>query len=746
MVAGTQQQSQQLLQTQPPQQQQLPISAEEEALKRNTDCVYFLASPLTCKKGSECEYRHSEYARINPRDCWYWLNGNCLNPKCSFRHPPLDGLLGTQAAPSVPSVGSGPPSSQAAAASAAAGTQNSSKQPVSCIFFQKGYCNKGDKCVFLHGPNSTHSMKVPQPSAPTFVSEPSIVKKAFGGLQKCTQEQRIPQANSSKLVVPPTKANNTLKVENAPSRNGVSFERVAPSVKAFDDKSLRFKTVNTPVINGNLTSRSSRSHIVNVSDDNSFQNGKDADEYLRESSPGFDVLVDDELRDPEYFHGEDQFGQGHDGRNVNLVDEYDMEKSADYGAAAEIDRERLRDSRGYDSYDHMQGQYAWDQHRVSSERLLVGPAQFDRRGYRKSHSPDNINESDLRHRLSKHRRVDGLRSVISHDHAVNNHVDDRNYRGSSRRDSHQKSQHEGALGGRLRGRIKLPGGSSTNSGDLPFDREFDRSRSRGRLSPSRPQISTNHGRFRDRLKGIAQDDYSNQDRNFRGLRPRRDDMDDESIDFSGPKRLSELKVGRVTETKEQSHLGKRKNTRMEASQHSEDLSFEGPKPLSEILKRKRGGADSAAFRSGNSVTEEDNQRENRKSNQGDFKGTRSAVSKQGNSVLSNEGESKSTTAEVVGIEDKGSNVLSSETPNANDEVEDGMIYDETIDQEFEAEDHGEYDYEQGEEGEFDGENVEGPHQQASPLPPSLTSNLEWLHEPETLLAIQPDTHKTSPQA
>lgn len=53
MVAGTQQQPQQLpLQAQPQQQQQLPISAEEEALKRNTDCVYFLASPLTCKKVS----------------------------------------------------------------------------------------------------------------------------------------------------------------------------------------------------------------------------------------------------------------------------------------------------------------------------------------------------------------------------------------------------------------------------------------------------------------------------------------------------------------------------------------------------------------------------------------------------------------------------------------------------------------------------------------------------------------------
>ncbi|XP_062106293.1 zinc finger CCCH domain-containing protein 17 [Humulus lupulus] len=714
MVAGTQQQPQQLqLQTQPPQQQQQPISAEEEALKRNTDCVYFLASPLTCKKGSECEYRHSEYARINPRDCWYWLNGNCLNPKCSFRHPPLDGLLGTQATPSAPSVGSGPPSSQTATASVAAGTQNSSKQPVPCIFFQKGCCMKGDKCAFLHGPNSTPSMKVPQPSAPTFGSEPSIVKKAFDGLQKCTQEQRIPQANSSKLVGVPPKANHTLKVETAPSRNGVSFERITPSVKAFDDESLRCKTVNTPVINGNLTSRSSRSHIVNVSDDNSFQNGKDADEFLRESSPGFDVLVDDELRDPEYFHGEDQYRRGHDGRNLNSMDEYDMEKPADYGTAADIDRERFRDSHGYDSYDHMQGQYAWDHHRVSSERLLVGPAHFDRRGYRKSHSPDNIIESDLRHRLSKHRRVDGLRSVINHDHAVNNHVDDRNYRGSSRRDSHQKSQHEGPLGSRFRGRIKLPGGSSSvNSGDLSLDREFDRSRSRGRLSPSRPQISTNQGRFRDRLKGKAQDDYSNQDSNFRGLRQRRDDMDDDSIGFSGPKRLSELKVGRVTETKEQSHLGKRKNTRMEVSQHSEDLSFEGPKPLSEILKRKRGGAESAAFGSGNSVTEEDNQRENREINQGDFKGNRCTVSKQGNSALSNEGESKSATAEVVGIEHKaeGSNVLSSEAPNVNDEVEDGMIYDETIDdQEFEVEDqaHGEYDYEQGEEGEYDGENVEG---------------------------------------
>jgi hypothetical protein len=27
-----------------------PLTPEEEALRRSTDCVYFLASPLTCKK------------------------------------------------------------------------------------------------------------------------------------------------------------------------------------------------------------------------------------------------------------------------------------------------------------------------------------------------------------------------------------------------------------------------------------------------------------------------------------------------------------------------------------------------------------------------------------------------------------------------------------------------------------------------------------------------------------------------
>ncbi|XP_057777781.1 uncharacterized protein LOC130996291 [Salvia miltiorrhiza] len=88
--------------------------------------------------GSECEYRHSDIARVNQRDCWYWLHGSCLNPKCAFRHRPLEELGGP--ASNVPNA--------------------FTKPAVACVFFQKGHCLKGDWCPFLHAPN-TKAIPVP---------------------------------------------------------------------------------------------------------------------------------------------------------------------------------------------------------------------------------------------------------------------------------------------------------------------------------------------------------------------------------------------------------------------------------------------------------------------------------------------------------------------------------------------------------------------------------------------------------
>ncbi|KAK2456125.1 protein EARLY-RESPONSIVE TO DEHYDRATION 7, chloroplastic [Trifolium repens] len=46
-----------------------------------------LVPKLSNKQQQKCEYRNHEIARLNPRDCWYWLSGNCLNLTCALRHP-----------------------------------------------------------------------------------------------------------------------------------------------------------------------------------------------------------------------------------------------------------------------------------------------------------------------------------------------------------------------------------------------------------------------------------------------------------------------------------------------------------------------------------------------------------------------------------------------------------------------------------------------------------------------------------
>ncbi|CAK7326915.1 unnamed protein product [Dovyalis caffra] len=682
-------------------------SAEEEALKRNTDCVYFLASPLTCKKGSECEYRHSEYARVNPRDCYFWLNGNCLNPKCGFRHPPLDGLFGTQ---TTASAGSSLPPPHTASAAATHAPHNSGKQAVPCIFFQQGICLKGDRCAFSHGP--THaSNKVSQPMAPTLGTDALPPKRFLVAFKKAVEATPVSKPVS--------------KAEIGPARNSAGVVRNVVPPKSMDGVVPRYKAENLPPeVNGN-SSRSNRLHLPHVADDHVIQNGKDADEYLRESSPGFDVLVDDELRDSDYYHGEDQFGRtrGHEGRNLNSVDDYDMGHSADYGSLPD-DQETYRDPRGYDSYERIQGQHAWEQHKASSERKLVAPAHLERRGYSKADCPEHIEESDLRYRLSKQRRVNGLRSVVSNDFVPDNHVEERGYRGSSRRDSHHLPSHESSISSRLRGRIKLPGRSPNEGGDLRAGREIDRGRNRGRSSPAMSLISSQQGRLRDRMEARVEEDY-NEGRNIRvGPRVRRELIDDKDTDFAAPKSLAELKGGKNADGKLQQSLGKRKYLEDHPPSDT-DLAFEGPMPLSEILKRKRG-AEAAGFgsRISSVITDSNNQNERRQSlvinSNEEVAETQSGISSlkdNDSSQMLKDKEPKFATDGAIGTEEENIEIAhgqSSQLPNPSKiETEDGMVADDGIeDHEYEGGDQrdGDYEYEQVDEGEYnyeEGENIDG---------------------------------------
>ncbi|XP_019059200.1 PREDICTED: zinc finger CCCH domain-containing protein 17-like, partial [Tarenaya hassleriana] len=529
-------------QQQPQKQPAAAATAEEEALKRNTDCVYFLASPLTCKKGSECEYRHSEYARVNPRDCYYWLNGNCLNHKCGFRHPPLDGLLGNQGGtPAGPSPAQAPLSA--------------GKQAVPCVFFQKGMCIKGDRCAFVHVPIPATNKMQQQPMEPAPSSEPQSSKKPF---EKVTEEKKFPSANLSKGAAP--------KVTNSGRGDSRRVERYVPQHRGFETVGQK-KAVGVPLFTGG--SHSTQLLQAHGSDDKiSFQNDNEPNDVLREASPGvdvgedFDVLVDNELRDSECYHGEDRYGRrGQDGRNS--VNEY----HPDFNDVPDGDAEAYR---GFDRYNHMQDrQYAWDHPRASAER----EDHLERRVYSTDEKSDHIPESDLRHRLSKHRRGNGPISDVGCE-------DGPDYSERGFADPRKDPLQESFISSRLQGRIKLPG--RVNGGDGHFERGSRWGRNRSQLSPGR------QGRFRDRIRGNVEENHCNDQERVTTCPPwmRRREMEDErNYDFPAPKRLAELRSRKEESKAERSHR-KRKSSEDHRRQESHD-SFVAPLPLSEILKRKR---------------------------------------------------------------------------------------------------------------------------------------------------------------
>ncbi|XP_039012387.1 zinc finger CCCH domain-containing protein 17-like isoform X1 [Hibiscus syriacus] len=673
-------------------------SAEEETLKRNTDCVYFLASPLTCKKGSECEYRHSEYARINPRDCYYWLNGNCMNQNCGFRHPPLDGFLGTQVA--APAASSMPSSHISVTPTPTAYNQgvsyNPRKQAVPCVFFQKGLCLKGDWCAFLHGPSTSN--KSPQPPAANITAtEPNSYQKTFGAAESSQLHKFLP-TNVSKTVGVHPEGKPAPKVGAASTRNDTTVGRSVPHPSGMDEELPQRKgTYTTSVVNGSAMGRSNRLHQLHVSDEPSCHDGKETDEFLRESSPGFDVIVDDEHGDSDFYHSEERYGgaRGHAGRNVN---EYDIGHATNYDAIVDVDRDMFLDGPGYDSLDHVQGNYGWNQRRASSERISLGPSTLERRGYTRVHSPDRVEESDLRHRLSKHRRVNGLRSVFNQDHALENHEREENYC-DSLRDTHHFSS-------RLRGRIKLPGRSLGNGTDSCSERRIERERNCGRLSPGKPHTTSRQGRLRDRIKVRVEGEYNNKDgRRFGGSRIGREIMDEMNADFAGPKRLAELKVCKNTDN-ELLSLGKRKS--IEGRQQTEgDISFDGPKSLREILKRKRQSEPTASGSGIASVHKDVNQKQSKESLNGSSTNTVVSLTLE---EANRKDQSKSTSADIGTAE-----AAHGKSPQLNIhklENEDGTIGDVTTENHnHDADDQGdegEYNYEEGDEGEYnyEGENAD----------------------------------------
>ncbi|KAF3335405.1 Zinc finger CCCH domain-containing protein 32 [Carex littledalei] len=568
------------------------LTAEEEALKRNTDCVYFLASPLTCKKGSECEYRHSEGARINPRDCYYWLNGHCTNQTCAFRHPPLEGLFGA-----MPTPAALPPAT----------AYNPTKQSTPCYYFLKGNCLKGDRCPFMHGPPSSGTNAVQRqpakvsaasPIVPSLgsrrkePSNPSAIAKHNANNTKSTQGN--PVSNASKPVLNfngPNGAAPAITKPRAAVNSSVNNTHQLPN-KTSDEDQLSYPH---PLSRGTPVQNNDRS-------DDGPQDSREGDEFLGESSPGFDVIVDHDEEGSRYLPpNEDDFRRAY--AEMYPLDDYEMMSRYErdrhgHGVMSEHEYEPEFDP----EVDHFVGGYKgnndqYDRKRrrrdSSSERALdQQPIRRRSQSQREDAAgiigaeTGGINGPDLRNRLmNKQRKLNGSRSRsdVSPDQRDDGHPRSSHHRRDERERHVEERDRYRSRGldradlldrgaaahgrSRLEGRIKMPLRPPAERSDFMHERHV---RGTARVSPVPVDISSK--RPHDRMGRRS------SDREFVGgrLGSRRDR---DEVNFSGPKSLAELRNAKATTDNKVSEGGGVKDSAVD---------FEGPIPLSEILKRKRG--------------------------------------------------------------------------------------------------------------------------------------------------------------
>nr|XP_025683084.1 zinc finger CCCH domain-containing protein 19 isoform X3 [Arachis hypogaea] len=289
---------------------------DEASLMRNTDCVYFLASPLTCKKGAECEYRHNEIARLNPRDCWYWLSGSCLNPTCAFRHPPLDGQTGVSSEPTQSAV-------------------PANKTMVPCYFFFNGYCNKGDRCSFLHGHDDSHFTVKPVKNDKGGTDPPNLENKVLSGTAPSTTETQLNPSLTAPKALPTFKPPPKEDLQLSLPKNVKQQGDFPTYVKQQGDSPTYAVEYEEATVAGSESPYPEGRFVDNISQRCSEQGSEEQvnghiepDERWESSSPGFDVLVHDESanlgyeEDPEYLpDGEhEELNEQYLGKRIQMSD------------------------------------------------------------------------------------------------------------------------------------------------------------------------------------------------------------------------------------------------------------------------------------------------------------------------------------------------------------------------------------------------------------------------------------------
>ncbi|PPS14756.1 hypothetical protein GOBAR_AA05814 [Gossypium barbadense] len=482
---------------------------EEQFLKRNTDCVYFLASPFTCKKGLDCEYRHSEVARLNPRDCWYWLAGNCINPTCGFRHPPLD-------------VHSQVPSESAALPYQCSTAANKTNLP--CYFYFNGFCNKGDRCSFLHGPDDSTITVNSLKTGALPLDRKTFVENDVGAVQTETHPN---PSKTAPISIKDTGVQLKTNLQQPVPKTMIK-RSVSPKTSVFDLEQAGFEP-----------------------------------EERWESSEGFDVLVDNKSEDLDYGN-DSEYQKDPEEEQTDYFFSYDYEDSVQHETRYP-DLEFSYDRDVYDAYEGSDNEYIFNNprnpfvHPGDKRRLDSMFSQKRRRLLPFERSID----VDLRDYLSKRRVVKGnpLKCLSRSEYS---HLISRSLERPRRRSMGRK------LSGRLASKVGKHYIESTG-GQVGFRNGTNRHGWLKHLEPNRSIRRPYREKKLPRRKSVSSEVSRN-------LISRERKYEDASTAFTGPKTLAQI---REEKRKTEENGGKMRHSIITAS-----ADFQGPKPLSEILKDK----------------------------------------------------------------------------------------------------------------------------------------------------------------
>ncbi|XP_038984658.1 zinc finger CCCH domain-containing protein 32-like [Phoenix dactylifera] len=302
-----------------------------------------------------------------------------------------------------------------------------------------------------------------------------------------------------------------------------------------------------------------------------------------ESSPGFDVLVDDESEQLAYEDNADYLLAQEKEANIlhgHLL-QHDFESSTGYDPRDYPDVEHTYANGIYDSYDYLDRynpEYFERTPDYSRKRILEPMFHQRRKLPHREHGVAASDGLDLRDHLRKRRRMDVYQSLSE---SWNLHSNRRRDHNRKRLGWHEMGWYPGRLASEVGKNMTISSQSKTVStsndhrrhgrlGEYPWSNRHSRSRRKEREARRRKHRKPLPTLYCE----ISQGSASKKEKSQPVM----------AANFSGPKTLAEIKEAK---SRAKANGDGSESCMPQHSRRPNSEDFEGPKPLNELLKDKR---------------------------------------------------------------------------------------------------------------------------------------------------------------